>query len=76
MSDDEYIILHRGEVERLVQVLTPISHTYGGDYNKWMHRGSKKGKIPLVDATQELRRTILPQLLQELAASEAVEPNE
>ena len=70
MSDDEYIILQRSEVERLVQVLTPISHTYGGDYNKWMHHGSKKGKLQLVDATQELRREILPTLERLLVSSE------
>ena len=70
MSDDEYIVLQRSEVECLVQVLTPISKTHGGDYNKWMHGGgSKKGKIPLVDAHAELRK-ILPTLERLLVSSE------
>jgi len=60
--DDEFVILSRTELENLVKVLIPMSFCWGGgSYNKWMHTGPKKGKMPLVDAATELRK-ILPQL--------------
>lgn len=65
-DEDEYIILRRSEVERLVTVLTPLYHSAKGDYNKWMHgSGSKQGKMPLAEANAELKK-ILPELIKEL----------
>jgi hypothetical protein len=65
-DEDDYIILRRSEVEKLVTVLTPLYHCACGDYNKWMHGGgSKEGKMPLAEAQSELKK-ILPNLRKEL----------
>lgn len=65
-DEDEYIILRRSEVEKLVTVLTPLYHSARGDYNKWMHgSGSREGKMPLAEAQAELRK-LFPELQKEL----------